>query len=326
MIEQTKRHLILLLPPFAALIAYSIILIVAGNHIGEMLAYPLHFLIMINIYVLLGLSINIITGYVGIVSLGQGAFYGVSAYLTVFYLAVLKLPIELAVILAIISNIAVSFFVSLPSIRLKRDYIFLAIIGFQVAIFSILNNWVSVTRGPYGISIAPTSKRFLIWKMDSKWNYAVASIVLVVLAYFYFYNMNKSSFGRVLKAIRDDDLVMEASGCNINKTKIFAFATSAGLAALAGSFFAAYSSYLDPTMFGLDESIFILALLFIGGAGNLTGVFWGAVFVQAVPEILRYLKLTDSVAANLRQIVLGLIIIILVRIKPTGISGDYDYD
>jgi branched-chain amino acid transport system permease protein len=115
-------------------------------------------------------------------------------------------------------------------------------------------------------------------------------------------------------------------GRNVNLIKGYVFAVSAGIAAFAGALFATSTTYIDPTSFKLEESIFILMVIFIGGSGNLKGVFWGALFVELLPEIITFIQLPDKVAANLRQIIFGLLLIVLMRFKPTGFAGDYDYD
>jgi branched-chain amino acid transport system permease protein len=281
---------------------------------------------MIDIYIILGYSVNLVTGYTGLLSLGHGAFYGISAYVTVLGLMVLKISFIPALILAIIFNMVISLLVSLPSIRLKHDYFVLAVIGFQMVVFTVLYNWTSVTRGPYGIPGIPRPSIPGIWNVSETWDYVILSYLLLVVVFIYFSKLDRSSFGRVLKGIRDDELVVQSMGRSVNLVKAYVFAVSAGIAAFAGALFATSATYIDPTSFTLDESIAILMIIFIGGSGNLKGVIWGAIFVELLPEILRFLQLPDAVAANLRQIIFGLLLIVMMRYKPTGFAGDYDYD
>jgi len=319
------KYSLLFLPLLVTFLFYLFTSLFSASGFGS-INYPLHMLVMINIYIILGFSINLVTGYTGLLSLGHGAFYGISAYIMVLGLMVLKVPFFLALILAIVFNMAISLLVSLPSIRLKHDYFILAVIAFQMVIFTILYNWTSVTRGPYGIPGIPRPDIFGLWHVDETWEYVVLSYILLIIVFVYFAKVDSSSFGRVIKGIRDDELVVSSMGRNVNLMKAYVFAVSAGIAAFAGALFATSATYIDPTSFGLDESIFIIMIIFIGGSGNLKGVFWGALFVELLPEILRFLQMPDAVAANLRQIIFGLIIIILMRFKPTGFAGDYDYD
>lgn len=319
------KYAILFLPLLVTFLFYLFTTLFSASGFGS-INYPLHMLVMINIYIILGFSINLVTGYTGLLSLGHGAFYGISAYFTVLGLMVLKIPFLLAVVFAIIFNMLISLLVSLPAIRLKHDYFVLAVIGFQMVAYTILYNWTEVTRGPYGIPGIPRPKLFGLWNIGETWEYVILSYIFLVIVFIYFSKIDRSSFGRVIKGIRDDELVVASMGRNVNLTKIYIFAVSAGIAAFSGALFATFATYIDPTSFALEESIFIIMIIFIGGSGNLKGVFWGALFVELLPEILRFLQMPDAVAANLRQIIFGLILIILMRFKPTGFAGDYDYD
>jgi len=319
------RYSLLLLPFLASLLFYLFTSSLSASGFRS-INYPLHMLLMINIYIILGFSINLVTGYTGLLSLGHGAFYGISAYITALGLMVLKVSFIPALILAILFNIVISLLVSLPAIRLKQDYFILAVIGFQMVVFTVLYNWTSVTKGPYGIAGITRPNILGLWDVSETWEYVVLSYLLLILVFIYFLKIDRSSFGRVLKGIRDDELVVGAMGRNVNLAKVYVFAVSAGIAAFAGALFATSATYIDPTSFTLDESIAILMIIFIGGSGNLKGVIWGAIFVELLPEILRFLQLPDAVAANLRQIIFGLLLIVLMRFKPTGFAGDYDYD
>jgi branched-chain amino acid transport system permease protein len=324
-ISRPTEQLLLLLP-IGAIIVFFIFTSLFSASDFHSINYPLHVFVMINIYIILGFSINLVTGYTGMLSLGHGAFYGISAYITVLGLKVLEMPFLIALFLAILFNILISLLVSLPSIRLKQDFFILAVIAFQMVTFSILYNWNDVTHGPYGIPGIPRPTVLGFWQITEVWEYAILSFLFVVIIFLYFNRIDKSSFGRSLKAIRDDELVAASMGRNVNLMKIYAFALSAGIAAFAGALFATFTTYIDPTSFTLDESIFILMIIFIGGSGNLKGVFLGAIFVELLPEFLRFIQLPDSAAANLRQVIFGLLLIVLMRLKPTGFAGDYDYD
>jgi branched-chain amino acid transport system permease protein len=138
-----------------------------------------------------------------------------------------------------------------------------------------------------------------------------------------FYHLIHSPFGRALRGVRDDELSMKALGKNVTRLKIQAFVISSAFIAISGFLYASYVSYIDPTSFNLDESIFILSALIVGGLGNIRGPVIGALFVILLPEALRFVGLPDSVAANLRQIIYGLALIILMRYRPQGIAGTY---
>lgn len=131
----------------------------------------------------------------------------------------------------------------------------------------------------------------------------------------------ESPFGRVLNAIRADETTVKSMGRNSVLFKSLAFFLSAAVAGSAGVIYASYVSYIDPTSFTLDESIFIISALFIGGIGNTKGPVLGALFVVLLPELLRFVGLPDSIAANLRQIIYGLALILVMYYRPQGLWG-----
>lgn len=284
--------------------------------------YLYHIIIMIGIYSILALAANIPVGLTNLLSLAQAAFYGISAYLTAFILLNFNIPILTVVLIVSISTGLFSLLISLASIRLKGDYFILATLGFQLIVFGILYNWTNVTRGPYGISGIPSPKLFGFFEINSNLQFAILVVVLTAFVAMLFYKLVNSPFGRVLKAIRSDELSVSVLGRDVNRFKIIAFFLSAAFSASAGFLFAGYVKYIDPTSFTLDESIFILSALFIGGLGNVKGCIAGAAFIILLPELLRFAGLPDSISANLRQIIYGLSLILVLRYYPKGLAGD----
>lgn len=278
---------------------------------------------MINIYIILCVSTNLLVGMTNLLSLGQAAFYGIGAYLAVFSLLVLKLPLMPSLFLVMIGTAVISLLIAYPSLRLKGDYFVLATLGFQLIVFTILYNWVAVTRGPYGIPGIPSPKLFGLFSISGLMPFLILSSIFSLLTIGIFFKLINSPFGRVLKGIRDDEIAVLSLGRNVTGFKIWAFVISSAFIGIAGFIYATYVSYIDPTSFNLDEAIFILAAVLIGGTGNIRGPVIGAIFVILLPEILRFVGFPDSVAANLRQIIYGLALIILMYFRPQGLAGEY---
>jgi branched-chain amino acid transport system permease protein len=226
---------------------------------------------------------------------------------------------------AILGAMILAVIIAIPSLRLKGDYFFLSTLAFQIIVFSILYNWISLTRGPYGIPGIPKPKIFGLEFSDIP-QYLILAIIICLIISLIFKNLYFSPFGRVLKAIREDEIVANALGKNVTKFKILTFIISGGLAAVAGSLYASYVTYIDPTSFTLDESIFIFSIIIIGGTGNFKGPLIGTIIMIFLPEILRFLRIPDTVAANVRQIIYGLLLIIFMRIRPQGIFGEYKFE
>lgn len=284
--------------------------------------YILHIGIMLNIYILLVLSANLPIGMSNLLSLGQAAFYGIGAYLSAFFLLQFQLPFTVVALLVMLLAGVSSLIVSFASIKLKGDYFVLATLGFQMIVFTVLYNWTAVTRGPYGIPGIPPVKLFGLVAVTGVYGYFALTTVLCITVVFLFIRLKHSPFGRLLKAIRTDELSVAALGRNPARFKTEAFFLSAAFSGLAGLLYATYISYIDPTSFAIDESIFILCALFIGGVGNVKGPIAGALFMVLLPEMLRFVGLPDAIAANLRQVIYGLTLIVVMYYRPQGLWGE----
>lgn len=283
--------------------------------------YIFHILIMLNIYVMLVLSANLTIGMANLLTMCQAAFYGIGAYIGTFFLMQFNLPFVVIAIAVMLLTGLFSWLVSYASVRLKGDYFVIATMGFQLIVYTILYNWTDVTRGPYGIPGIPGIKLLGLFELTGVYAYFVLSLVVAVIVVLVLYRLVKSPFGRTLNAIRADETMVQALGRNTVAFKAWAFFISAAVAGLAGVIYASYVSYIDPTSFTLDESIFILSALFIGGIGNIKGPILGALFVVLLPELLRFVGLPDSVAANLRQIIYGMALILVMYFRPQGLWG-----
>lgn len=286
--------------------------------------YLLHILIMINIYSILSLSLNILVGYTGLVSLSHAAFYGIGAYISTLSMIKWHFSFISSLAFAILGAALLSLIISLPSIRLKGDYFVLASLAFQIIVFTILYNWVDLTRGPYGIPGIPRPRVFNI-QIETISSYFFFTSIIAAICIGLLHLVGNSPFGRVLKAIREDEIAASSMGKNIQKFKIKSFAIASGFAAISGALFAGYTQYIDPTSFTLMESVFILSIIIIGGTGNISGPMIGTIFMIILPEILRFLKIPDSIAPNIRQIIYGILIILILRYKPQGLAGEYRF-
>lgn len=287
--------------------------------------YFWHLIVMLSLYWMLGVSLNLVAGFLGLIALCHAAFYGTGAYVTT--LLVMRGDLDFATATALSACFAalLSLAIALPSVRLTGSYFVLSSVGFQILVFSILYNWEALTNGPFGIAGIPVP-RLLGRSIATPAEYAslcgVVAIAMAILAA----RLTSAPFGRVLKAVREDELAAAALGKNVPLLKIKAFAISAGLAAIPGALFASYARYIDPSSFTLTESIFVLAVVVIGGAGSQVGPLLGAVFAVLLPEALRFLELPDAAAGNVREIIYGLLLIALMRLRPRGIAGAYAFD
>lgn len=283
--------------------------------------YIFHIVIMLNIYIMLVLSANLTIGLANLLTMCQAAFYGIGAYIGTIFLMQFHVP--LIVIIAVVALVtgAFSLLVSYASVKLKGDFFVLATMGFQLIVYTILYNWTPVTRGPYGIPGIPGIRILGIWEVSGVYGYLAISIILAAATVYVFHRLHNSPYGRELRAIKADELMVQSMGRDTVAAKAWAFFISAAVAGVAGVIYASYVSYIDPTSFTLNESIFIISALFIGGIGNVKGPIFGALFVVLLPELLRFVGLPDAIAANLRQIIYGLSLILVVYFRPQGLFG-----
>lgn len=272
--------------------------------------YFLHILVLVGIYTTLSVSLDLLVGHTGLLSIAHAGFYGLGAYTSALLAVQLGAPFPVGVLAGMVMAALVSVVVSLPSLRLHEDYFVIATFGFQIIIFSIFNNWIELTRGPLGIPGIPQPV-ILGWAVQSHFEFVILSTILVSLAFLVVGRITTSPFGRVLRAIREDEVYAQAMGKNTLRFKITAFAVSAVLAASAGSLYAHYVTYIDPTSFTVMESILVISMVIIGGAGSLWGPVIGAVVLVTLPEALRFLGLPSGVAANLRQVIYGILLVLM---------------
>jgi branched-chain amino acid transport system permease protein len=286
--------------------------------------YLLHILVLIGIYTILSVSLNLIAGYTGLISIAHAAFYGIGAYVAALMALNLHSPFLVNIVCAVILCGLLGALVGIPSLRIRDDYFVIATFAFQVITFSVLNNWVSLTGGPMGIPGIPQPTIFGI-EISSNIRFLVIVGLLCVLILWISSRVVSSPFGRVLKAIREDEVFTQATGKNVASYKVLIFVIGAGMAAAAGVLYAYYISFIDPTSFTVMESIFIISIVIIGGAGSRWGPVMGAALLVVLPELLRFIGLPSSVAANLRQIIYGGLLLLFMMWRPKGLLGEYAF-
>lgn len=281
--------------------------------------YVLHVLILISIYTILVVSLDLVAGHTGLLSLAHAAFYGIGAYSTALASIHLGFSLAFAMGLSMALAAGASLGVSIPSRRLHEDYWVIATFGFQMVVVSVANNWTALTNGPLGIRDIP-QPALLGWSLASRPSFALLAGVLMLFAYGIVVLFTSSPFGRVLHAIREDEAFVWSLGKDTLRPKVVVMAVSAMLAACAGGLYAYYSTYVDPTSFTVMESILVLSMVIIGGAGTKWGPLIGAAFLVAVLEILELLGIPSTLAANIRQMVYGTLLVVLLIMRPQGLT------
>jgi len=285
--------------------------------------YLIHILILISIYGILGLSLNLIVGYTGLLSITQAAFYGIGAYVTAILLTTTGINFFLSLLIGILITGIISLFIGYVLSKFKDDYYALGSFGFNVIIYSILLNWQDLTRGPLGIPGIPRPSIFGL-TFSSNLSFLILALVIGLVIYGLCNFITNSSFGRVLKSIREDEQAIKTFGYNTLWYKLAIFVIGAMMASVAGGLFASYITFIDPSSFTLNESIFILSIIILGGLANNRGAVLGAIILILLPEILRFVGFPSDIAAQMRQVTYGLILIFLMLYRPKGMLGEYE--
>jgi branched-chain amino acid transport system permease protein len=288
------------------------------------LTYILHILIIVGIYTILAVSLNLIAGYTGLLSMSHAAFYGIGAYVAALLALNVHTNFILNIACGMIVAAVVGVLVAWPALRIHDDYFVIASFGFQVIIFSVMNNWVELTRGPLGLPGIPQPELFGL-KIDTHWEVLALVWFFSALTFLVSYRLVNSPYGRVLKAIREDEVFALSLGKNIAYFKLTVFAVGASLAAIAGALYAYYITFIDPTSFTITESIFIISIVIIGGLGNLWGAVLGAVILVALPELLRFIGISQTYVANIRQMLYGALLVAMMFLRPQGLLGEYAF-
>jgi branched-chain amino acid transport system permease protein len=276
--------------------------------------------ILIGIYTILATSLNLVVGYLGMLSLAHAAFYGIGAYTMALMATHLSTPFWVNCFGAMLLSGLLGLIVGIPALKTRGDYFAIATFGLQVITFNILNNWIDVTRGPMGITGIPKPSLFGL-QITNPLSFLLLTVGFCVVVLSLAYRIVNSPVGRLLQAIREDEIFTQSLGKNVLTYKLVTFTIGAMMAAISGCLYASYVTFIDPTSFTVTESIFIVSIVIIGGAGSFWGSLVGAIFLISLPEFLRFLGLPIAVAANLRQILYGSLLVILMRWRPQGLIG-----
>ena len=282
-------------------------------------AYLIHLLILIGIYLILAISLQLAIGFSGLLNLGHIAFFAIGAY-TSALLALNGFPFWFAFLMAGIVSMLFGFLLSWPTNKLKGDYLALATLAFSFVIYAVALNWTGLTRGPLGLPGIPKPSLFGI-SFSGNFSFLILTIIIAAVSYLIIKKITSSPFGKVLEAVRDDELASKVLGKNTFKIKTNALGISAFFAGIAGSLYAHYITFIDPSSFTLLQLIPILTIVIIGGLASLRGTLIATILIVLLPEPLRFIGFPSSVVGPLRQIIYALILLLILLYKPRGLYG-----
>jgi branched-chain amino acid transport system permease protein len=284
------------------------------------------------IYAIIALSLNLVVGYCGLLNMAQAAYFAVGAYSYALASISIGCGPSSALLLAVVVSAALSLALSLPTWRVRDELFVLTTLAVQVLTSSVLNNWRTVgaqlgtwgnlTNGPFGIGNIPKPAIIGI-RFDTIGRMAVLAAALGLIAGSMLWILSNSPWRRALEATRDDELAARSLGKNVRLLRIQAFAFSCGLTGLAGAIYSMYVGSIDPSLASLDGSILMLAMLIVGGSGNFRGPIVGAALLLVFPELMRFAQLPERISSELRLMAYGMLLLIVVHLRPLGVAGDY---
>lgn len=280
--------------------------------------YGQHLLVMAGIFVMFSVGLNIIVGFLGQLSLGHSAYFGIGAYTYAILVLNLGIPSILCMIMAIVISGIFGFLIGYPSLRLRGPYFAIVSLAFAMIIRLIVINWQSLTNGPMGITgifppVVSLSQSHKITFNSSLSNYYLV-LFFIILGILVIHRIRHSRTGDTFDACRENEELAQAVGINTSKFKIIALVISAMFIGTAGILYAQYVTYISPEIFGWYYIATPLIMVIIGGAGTIVGPIVGAVIFTFLPEFLRAL-------ADYRMAIFGLIMITGINFMPDGIYG-----
>ncbi len=282
-------------------------------------AYYLHMLVLTGIYCIAVTGLNVAMGYTGLAALCQASFMGIAAYASALLTLRLGLSFWLAAPLTVVSVALLSALLGVITLRLVSHYFAVCTFGLSEIAFIVFNNWISVTNGPGGIQdVQPparsTTYPLSLIDLSERLHYYYFVLILLVASIAFVVWLMRTRTGAALVAIREDQELAQAQGIHVMRYKVYAFVTSAVMAAIAGCLYAHYLRFLTPEMFTIMESLSMVIVLLIGGAGTIVGPILGSAINVVVPEIL-------NVVPEHRMIAYGLFFIVFIIFVPGGLIG-----
>ena len=288
------------------------------------------------IWAILAVSLNLVVGFAGLLSVGHVGFFGIGAYamailtsnpayeqlrteaVTTFgwpFFAALPVSMVLAGLVAVVVGVVFN--------RFRDDIFVLVSFGFAIIAFNVFLNWRGVTRGAFGIhEIA--RPRIGSWALDGEVEFLVLALIVLGLVMLVSWFIVSSSFGRVLTAIREDEAAIEVFGYRATHYKQAVWVISAMMAGLAGGLFSSWATFIDPNSFVLLESILLVAIVILGGPATIWGSLLGAMVFVLLEEGMRFMPFVPvEYSGQARQIVLGILLVLLMLFRPQGLMGKY---
>jgi branched-chain amino acid transport system permease protein len=265
------------------------------------------------LYAILAISLTLVAGTAGQISLGHAGLLAIGAYASALLAINLKIPVASAILAGGFITAFLGTLIIFPAFRLRGHYVSIATLGIGEIVTLVILNWDSLTQGPLGLTAIPPLSLFGTPLISGVWIYEIALVVLILLALLQ-YRLLGSHLGRTFRAIREDDVAARAYGVALDRYKSLAFAVAGFSAGIAGAIMAHVFSYVNHETFHSQISLAALTMVILGGLGNVAGGVLGAVVLVSLPELFR-------AAAEYRILIYGIALLLLIRFRPQGLLG-----
>src|SRR5882724_242885 len=265
------------------------------------------------LYAVLAISLTLVAGTAGMISLGHAGLLAIGAYASGLLAIKLHLPVPVTVVVAGVVTAILGTLIIFPSFRLRGHYVTIATLGVGEIVTLTILNWDSLTNGPVGLSTIPPLSFFGGPLLSGTWVYEIALCALIILALTQ-WRLLGSHLGRTLRAIRDDDVAARSYGIALDRYKSLAFAIAGFSAGIAGALTAHVFSYVNHETFTSQVSLLALTKVILGGLGNVAGAMLGAVALVSLTEM-------DRALAEYRMLIYGIALLLLIRFRPQGLLG-----
>ena len=282
--------------------------------------YYLHIFVMSEIYAVLALSLSLLVGFTGQVSLGHAAFYGMGAYASTILSTKLGLSFWVTFWMGGLFSGMVAYLIGKLVLRLRGHVLAITTAFFGILVTVVMNNWIPLTNGPMGITGIPRPTPITILGVNivfiSRMHYYYLGLLFVSCVVYLLWCIESSRLGDAMIAVRENEELAKSIGIDTMKSKVLAFTISGTLAGLAGAFYAHYILFISPVTFTINESINVLVMVIFGGMSTLFGPILGAICLTILPEFLR-------MAGSLRLVIYGITLMVFIIWMPMGVWGTF---
>lgn len=282
--------------------------------------YYLHIFVMSEIYAVLALSLSLLVGFTGQVSLGHAAFYGMGAYASTILSTKLGLSFWVTFWMGGFFSGMVAYLIGKLVLRLRGHVLAITTAFFGILVTVVMNNWIPLTNGPMGITGIPRPTPITILGVNivfiSRMHYYYLGLLFVSCVVYLLWCIESSRLGDAMIAVRENEELAKSIGIDTMKSKVLAFTVSGTLAGLAGAFYAHYILFISPVTFTINESINVLVMVIFGGMSTLFGPILGAICLTILPELLR-------MAGSLRLVIYGITLMAFIIWMPMGVWGTF---